>query len=282
MKTTFVTYEQLKRDVVDWVKDLPCDWIDVIVGVERSGLIPATMLALHLNKPVITLSDYLRGYFGGEVGYIDSKIKVGSLCNALIVDDSINSGRAIKNIKEAIGNDLNYKTAVVYARNETADLVDYYYKIVNIPRMFEWNFMHHENLRDAIMDIDGVIFEEPPCEDNTEEYIKYISNPTPLYIPTQPIAELMTGRLEKYRDITEKTLREYNIKYERLVMCQFSTPQERRMYDIGKIKGEYFKKSEFSLFIESSKKQADKIREVSNKQVICIEELNAPIGDRQP
>lgn len=268
----FVTYNQLKRDVIDWAEDLPNDF-DIIVGVERSGLIPATMLALHRNIPVITLSDYCRGYFGGEIGYLDSKVKIGSLTNALIIDDSVSSGRVMKNIKETLEGDFNFKTATVYANPVSTDMVDYYYKLVDLPRMFEWNFQHNDNLNNALLDIDGVIFKEPPLEDATEAYEAYLKNPTPLYIPTVPVMGIVTGRLEKYRQITEKTLAKYGIKYDFLKMAEFETPQERRQNNMGVIKANWYNESGANLLIESSKEQADMIRKLSVKDVICIEEL---------
>lgn len=268
----FITYNQLKRDVIDWAEDLPKD-LDVIVGVERSGLIPATILALYLNIPVITLNDYLRGYFGGEMSYLDSKVKIGSLCNAIVIDDSSCSGRAMKHIKEMLDNDFTYKTGAVYTTKESVGELDYYYKFVDLPRMFEWNFQHNDNLNNALLDIDGVIFKEPPLEDDTEAYRAYLENPIPLYIPTVPVMGLVTGRLEKYREITERTLAEYGIKYDTLVMANYDSPQERRKDSMAVVKAQEFNNSKATVFIESSKGQADIMRKMCMKDIICIEEF---------
>lgn len=270
----FITYNQLKRDVIDWTEDLPKN-LDVIVGVERSGLIPATMLALHLNIPVISLNDYVRGYYDGVVKYADSKIELKSLCNAFIVDDSASSGRAIQKVREILGNDFAYKTGVVYATRESTGFVDYYYKFIDRPRMFEWNFQHNDNLNNALLDIDGVIFKEPPSEDTTEVYEAYLVNPTPLYIPTVPVMGLVTGRLEKYREVTEKALEKYGVKYDTLVMSNYDSPQERRKNSMAVMKAQEFNNSKATVFIESSKEQADIMRKMCTKDIICIEEFNA-------
>lgn len=266
----FVTYSQLKKDVIEWAKELPPN-IDIVVGVERSGLIPATILALHLNKPVITLNEYLNGTFNE---YEDSKVSISSLYNALIVDDSMSSGRAMTKIKGKLGSNFTYKTGVVYTSGLCDNLVDYHYKIISLPRMFEWNFAHHENLKSAILDIDGVVFGEPPVEDDTEMYEWYLSHPEPLYVPSLPVLGFVTGRLEKYRKVTEETLKRYGIRYGFLKMAQYDTPQERREHSMAEYKADIYKNSNANLFIESSKEQADIIRVLSDKEVICIEEFD--------
>lgn len=265
----FITYEQLEKDVIDFSRDIPSD-IDVIVGVERSGLLPATLLALHLNKPVLALNEYIHNVVND---YIDSKISIKSVYKALIIDDSVSSGRTFERINGTLKGNFVYKTATMYIASSSSYFPDFYYKYVNLPRMFEWNFMHHEMLRNAILDIDGVIFQEPPIEDNTLEYEEYLRNPRPLYIPSVPVLGFVSGRLKKYRKITEQTLKKYGIEYKFLEMAQYNSPNERRQFDMGETKGKIFRDSEATIFIESSKKQADTIRKISSKDVICIEEF---------
>jgi len=266
----FITYEQLERDIIDFSREIPSD-IDVIVGVERSGLLPATLLALHLNKPLLTLNEYIHNVVSD---YIDSKVSLKSVYKALIVDDSVSSGRTFQEINGILSKEkLVYKTAAIYISNISSYIPDYHYKSISIPRMFEWNFIHHEALKNAILDIDGVIFKEPPMEDDTAEYEAYIKNPSPLYIPSVPVFGFMSGRLEKYRKITEQTLKRYRVNYGFLELAQYDSPAERRKFNMGEKKGEFFRNSKATLFIESSKEQADIIRKISGKDVICIEEF---------
>jgi len=272
----FITYNQLKKDVIDWNNGLPD--ADLIVGVERSGIIPATILALHRNIPFLTLNQYLTNDFAN---YIDSKVEIGKIKNVLIIDDSISSGRTAQVIKERLKEERLYNRGhIVYfggvyiAPNICPNgIYKFYYKQIALPRMFEWNFQYNNNIRNSIWDIDGVIFKEPPVEDNTEAYEAYLANPIPLYIPSMPIVGIVSGRLEKYRDITEKALKRYGIEYEFLELAQFDTIQERRKNDMGAIKGNIYKESQANVFFESSKQQAKTIRQVSGKDVICIEEF---------
>lgn len=272
----FITYNQLKKDVIDWNSSLPD--ADLIVGVERSGIIPATILALQRNKPFLTLNQYLSNDFEN---YINSKVKTGEIKNVLIIDDSISSGKTAEDIKERLKEERLYNRrhmvyfGGVYIVPDVCPngIYKYYYKQITLPRIFEWNFQYNDNIRNSIWDIDGVIFKEPPLEDDTKTYEAYIENPIPLYIPNIPILGIVSGRLEKYRDITEKTLKEYGIQYEFLKLAQFDTIKERRMNDMGAIKGNIYKESQANVFFESSRQQAESIRQISGKDVICIEEF---------
>ena len=75
--------------------------IDLIVGIPRSGMFPANLLALYLNKPVTDLGSFINGhiYKAGERGQF---FNVRQYKKILIVDDSISSGSAIQKCKEQI------------------------------------------------------------------------------------------------------------------------------------------------------------------------------------
>ena len=51
---------ELDDDVVDWLHRLPRD-LELIVGVPRSGLLAASMLALHLNLPLTDVEGLIEG-----------------------------------------------------------------------------------------------------------------------------------------------------------------------------------------------------------------------------
>ena len=65
---------------------LPRDF-DLIVGIPRSGMLPANILALYLNKPLTDLNSFVNGhiYKAGERGqFFDIK----EFKKILIVDDA--------------------------------------------------------------------------------------------------------------------------------------------------------------------------------------------------
>lgn len=274
----FVTYNHLQNDVKEWAKTLPRDF-DAIIGVERSGMLPASILAMHMHKPLLSLDTFIHYLNTGQLNsYINSKMSFSRLNKVLIVDDSISSGATIRDIKSVVikkpGIYTDVKFGCVYGLPGNHHLVDYVFKDLLHPRMFEWNFMHHEKLSEAILDIDGVLCEEPPVEDNERAYTDYIGSAKPLYIPSVPVLGLVTGRLEKYRALTEVWLQKMGIKYGFLMMAAYDTPQERRKNDMGKYKADVYNSIPgATLFIESSHDQALTIKSNTNKEVICIENI---------
>ena len=63
--------------------------IDLVVGIPRSGMFPANLLALYLNRPVTDLGSFINGhiYKAGERGqFFDSR----RYKKILIVDDDEN------------------------------------------------------------------------------------------------------------------------------------------------------------------------------------------------
>lgn len=130
--------------------------------------------------------------------------------------------------------------------------------------LYEWNiFQHHSKFMETCLyDIDGVFCVEPPDERKEEEYLKYIASATPLFIPRTKLGGIVTYRLSKNREITEKWLAEQGIQYNELLMFKANSWQER--HDSG-ISSEMFKATVYvdhpnaKLFVESSDYQAQRI-----------------------
>jgi hypothetical protein len=61
------SFSDLQARVAEWAIALP-DEVDLVVGVPRSGLLPATLLALHRHLPMADLDGFLAGriYDGGR------------------------------------------------------------------------------------------------------------------------------------------------------------------------------------------------------------------------
>lgn len=248
--------------------------IDLIVGVPRSGMLPANLLALYLNKPFTDIDSFIDGriYSSGERGKHISCTDYG---NILIVDDSISSGNALEKAKQKlkpVEANFHIQYAAIIASAKGSKMVDYYCEIIDYPRVFQWNIFHHGIISHSCMDIDGVLCVDPPIDDDGENYINYITNAIPLYIPTIEIDTLVSCRLEKYRGITENWLAQHGVKYKKLIMLDFKSKEERLEWGKhGEYKGEVFKHSDTQLFIESSYKQAMEICRISNKPVFCTE-----------
>jgi hypothetical protein len=70
-------------------------------------------------------------------------------------------------------------------------------------RYFQWNILNHTTLEKACFDIDGVFADPLPEQNDDGEYIDFILNAPPLFIPGSKIGTIVTSRLEKYRIQTE-------------------------------------------------------------------------------
>lgn len=249
--------------------------IDLIVGIPRSGMLPANLLALYLNKPFTDIDSFVEGriYASGERGAFINKTNTKQI---LVVDDSIYSGNALTKAKKKLApiiNDYDIKFAAIIASKEGSEIIDYFCEIIDTPRVFQWNIFHHNGyIPHSCFDIDGVLCQNPPIDDDGPLYREYITNAIPLYIPTLEIDTLVTCRLEKYRKETEEWLKKNNVRYKHLVMLNMKTKEDRIKWGKhGQYKGDIYKKSNNILFVESSLSEAIEISKISNKPVFCTE-----------
>lgn len=277
----FRTYEDLSIIISNNLYKIPSD-VDLIVGVPRSGLMAASMISLYLNLPLTDIDLLLEGKFLSTGGTKNKKEWIKNVKDAkkiLLVDDSIVTGTAYQKAMKKLENS-KYKdkiiSLVIIATEKTKDIPDMYFDICEYPRMFEWNFMHHQDLlKKACVDIDGVLCQDPTEEENDDgpKYKKFITTVKPRVIPSAKIGWLVTTRLEKYRKETEEWLKKNHIEYEHLIMMDLPSKEERiRLGNHGKYKGEEYKKIEDAIiFIESSVHQAPVIANISGKPAFCVD-----------
>ena len=252
--------------------------IDLIVGVPRSGMIPAYTIGLYLNKKVCTLDNFLSNNIPSNGERTLDEIHLYK--NILIVDDSINTGSAnrilMKKLSSVNMSEKVIKTLAVYATKISCNKVDYFFEIVDTPRIFEWNYLNHPQSNKWCFDIDGVLCVDPTEEENDdgEKYRKFLLNARPLFIPKYTIYALVTSRLDKYRKETECWLNKNGVKYEHLYMLNLSNKYERQKLNAhGKFKaGVYKNLKETTLFIESSTKQAREISLLTGKPCMSVED----------
>lgn len=260
------------------VHRLPRD-IDCIVGIPRSGLLAANMLALILNLPVTDFEGFLQGRLikAGSTRALKNKIsRKWQPTSVLIIDDSILSGRSFAQARQIIPKNKNVKItfAAVYGRFSWHQEVDMVFEKVPTPRMFQWNYMHHPNLEKCCVDIDGVLCHDPKQYENDDgpAYKKFLLTAKPLNIPTYKIGNIVTSRLEKYRAETEKWLSEHSIKYNKLFMLGVESAEERRKKNMhGSFKASIYKKTESNLFIESDINQSVVIAKMTKRPVLSVD-----------
>lgn len=254
---------------------LPRDF-DLIVGIPRSGMLPANLLALYLNRPYTDIHSFINGhiYKAGERGqFFDIK----QFKKVLVVDDSIASGSAMLKSKESLAHlekDFNISYCAIYVIPGKEKMVDYFFEVVPLPRYFQWNILNHTTLEKACFDIDGVLCVDPTEDQNDdgEKYTDFVLNAPPLFIPGAKIGTLVTSRLEKYRKETETWLKANNIKYNELIMLDLPDKEARQKANShASHKAKYYMAKPYVLFIESSLSQAVEINRISKKPVLCTE-----------
>ena len=251
-----------------------------IVGVPRSGMIPASMIAVWLNLPLYSVNrsgqtsilSASTNFGGSRMGNFVSR--EGRL---LVVDDTVHGGHSIKDFKSTFNEDAFY--CAVYAHPSAKHNVDFFARELRPPHLLEWNLFNSTHIEHALLDFDGIFSPNVPydiCIDE-ERYVEYIKNVKPFYhrIPKRKCKGIVTARLEKYRSITEDWLRRYGVDYGFLKM--FPTEDEAKrdrnhVEESSSFKAEVFSKSDAHFFIESEPPEAAKIREKSGKLVVCPEE----------
>ncbi|MCD7849783.1 MAG: phosphoribosyl transferase [Parabacteroides sp.] len=269
------TISDLNQVILKRLYIIPRD-IDLVVGIPRSGMFPANLMALYLNKPVTDLGSFINGHIY-KAGERSRFFETRQYKKILIVDDSISSGSAMQKCKEQVKHlehDFNIQYCVVYAIPGKENMVDYALDIVPQPRYFQWNILNHMILEKSCMDIDGVLCVDPKPEQNDdgEQYKDFILHAQPLFIPGARIGTLVTSRLEKYRKETEIWLEANKVKYNKLVMLNLPDKETRQKANChASHKADEYKLNYYKLFIESSLSQAIEINRRTGKPVLCTE-----------
>ncbi len=271
------TIADLNRIILKKLHILPHDF-DLIVGIPRSGMLPANLLALYLNKPYTDIDSFINGHIYGAGVRSQFFDITGEHKKVLVVDDSIASGQAIQEAKKKLSGmaeNFTIQYCAIYTASGKDGLVDYYFEQVPLPRFFQWNIFNHTALEKACVDIDGVLCVDPTPEQNDdgEKYIDFILNAPPLYVPGSKIGVLVTSRLEKYRKETEIWLQKNNVRYGQLIMLDLPNKEARMKANChAQHKANVYASSiMYPLFIESSLSQAIEINRICKKPVFCTE-----------
>jgi orotate phosphoribosyltransferase len=197
------------------------------------------------------------------------------------------TGSSFKHVKSAIGD--KYKDilfASVYCNPNAVVKPDFWIEDLEHPCFLEWNFFNSMFTKNIATDFDGVLCHDCSIEqdDDGEKYIDFIKNAKPKYLMRKDeIPLIITARLEKYREETEKWLHRYKIRFKKLIMHPALTLEERNKDNIVKYKSKYISEWEktvinrnmwiFPIFIESNDFLARKIAEETNIIIVCTDSL---------
>ena len=277
----YKSYQNLSDDIKSNRYKLGKFNVDLVVGIPRSGMIPAYIISHLLNINCTDFYSFIenRPLFKGNKKLKkngDVNILPHDHNNILLVDDFIDTGNELKKKKSAIPNKLKNKiiTVAIYSTESKRSDVDCLFVYLPNHGVFEWNLFHLRKLSESCVDIDGVLcVSSSKAEDDDEEkYINFINNANPFILPTYKIHSLVTNRLEKYRSDTEIWLKNHGITYDNLIMLDIPSKDKQQKWKIyAKHKARYYKKSDTRLFIGSSFFEAKEICLLSGKDVYCME-----------
>lgn len=244
---------------------------DIIVGIPRSGMIPASILSTYLQMPLATLEGYLAGIVHGRSGKSAPFSE-----RVLLIDDTSNKGgamaRAVAMLKGKAKAITRCAVFGPYQVENPATIIDVWFEDCKGPRGFAWNMWKHARLTRWAFDFDGVLCRDPTRHENDDgpRYLDFLRNAEPLFLPTRPIGHIVTGRLEKYRGECEAWLKRHGVEYLQLHMMQHANKAERMAAGgRGQWKAGIMQEVGAEMFIESCPKQARIIAERTGRPVWC-------------
>lgn len=280
----YITLSDLASTIRNNLYRIPHD-IDFVMGVPRSGMIVASIIAEFINVPLIDLDSFVFGASpsgGRRLRYVTESDR--TVKRVLVVDDTMYAGTANRLARKKLGpfNDgYEFIYLVAYHEGRCNDFdialedvrkyTDNFSQIV----LYEWNILqHHANVMQTFLfDMDGVFCQDPPDERDKKAYRDYIMNAIPLFIPKATIGEIVTFRLESNRKITEDWLAGQGINYNALTMFPANTWEERRWSGVSpaRFKADiYNQRPQAKLFIESEDHQASEINRLTGRPVYCV------------
>lgn len=276
----FVTVDQASIWTMEWIKTFPRQY-DLIVGVPRSGMLIASIVALKLGKGLTTPELFAEGKYWHSVK-IKDKPPLEKMNNVLVVDDAIDTGRAMAKAMDLMHSvypniEIDKGSLIVHEDNKSK--VDLYHQVIQPPRVYEWNILHRKiasywDHGVLGIDMDGVLCENCPkgVDADEDSYRQWLRSAKPYLIPAFEIDAIVTCRLEKYRAETEQWLAANNVKYKSLHMWDVPTKGDRNG-KFAKHKIDALLKLKPDMFWESSWDQSQKIWNRTKIPTLCIDEM---------
>ncbi|KEO72152.1 phosphoribosyltransferase family protein [Anditalea andensis] len=271
-------YVDISSDIRDNLHLLKKEKFDLVVGIPRSGMIPAYMIALSLNLNCTTVQAYIKNdkLLHGDTRKVSNPMEYPwEATKVLVVDDSISTGRSLNKLKQTFPPELLKKSTflAIYSSKPNHSEIDIALQYVSNPRVFEWNIFHHPMLGDSYMEMEGILCQVPTEDQKSTDnrYLEYIRTANTYIVPNHRIKTIITCRKEKYRAETEEWLRINGIKYEQLIMSPSSGKDKSiRSKSSYKIKVKYYKEADAGIFFESDPEEAKQICKVTSKPVYCV------------
>lgn len=257
---TFITTADMVNRATRLCEKVPP--VKGVIGLPRSGMIPASVVSVNLSVPLYSLS-------GGNIKKLNSRSEQGGSRMSefkpadndlpfLVVDDTSYSGTELKRTRKLLKEkypDKNFIFTTIYTipdvecrtDDEENPLLDIPNAYAPYPHILEWNFFNAHTTSHGIFDLDGVFCEDCPTDldKNEKDYIKWMENVKPIKsrIPQLfPCMAICTARLEKYREETERWLEKHGIRYRKLIMFEGTREQrdQNHVKNVSEYKSKHF------------------------------------------
>lgn len=275
----YITSAQRMEDAKRLAGMLPAD-TSLIVGVARSGLTVACMVAEFLHRPIAAIRQNQN-----DIVEVGSGWRLTGNTTAsgpvVVIDDTALTGNSLKHVMPlARAKWPNVLSAVLYCSPSAKQKPNIWVRDLPWPHLLEWNLFNSIISPHCATDFDGILCHDPQTpadDDDGPRYERFLRDTKPLYLTRKvAVPMIVTARVEKYRPHTEEWLRRYGVSCNELVMAPWPTSAERRRHDMAAFKAEHYKrflKRRHSLkpplFIESDQHQAARIAEMSGGYVVC-------------
>lgn len=256
---------------------IPTD-VDLVVGVPRSGILPAVTIALLLNLRYADLDAFLDGRLPGTGSTKPGTRLIGDAGTArhvLVVDDSVSRGDAMRKVRERLaraGVTAKVTLAAIYVVPDGTDEVDIAFELVPLPRIFEWNALHHVYLDRACVSFEGVLCRLPSDAERASEarFSRFLDDAVPLLRPTSRLACVIADLPEYFRAHIAAWLARHDIAHQRLELLPESRP-EHETADALTAKARIYRAGKEILLIEADPADAAAIADLSGKPVPSVE-----------
>ncbi len=274
----YFTLANLTEDVKRLASQLPVD-TSLIVGVARSGLSAASLVAMMLHRPLAIVRQSSNDLIDGGNGWrlTGNTTAAGPV---VVIDDTVLTGNSFKHVMPIVRQRYpNAIAAAVYV-NPTARLKpDVWVRDLPWPHLLEWNLWNSIISPHCAMDFDGILCHEcpPGDDDDGPRYMSFLEHVQPLYLTRRvAIPMVVTARIERYRPLTQAWLARHGVSVAELVMAPWDSKAERNRHDVAAWKAEHYRRFlarrhalRPPLFIESCPHQAVRIAQLAGGFVLC-------------
>lgn len=276
------TYADLMEASVALADKLPAG-TRAVIGIEQKGMVTASIVGNKRHLPVYPLEAVLSRGMAVELS--------GDTFVALI-DDGYGSGTtmdlAIQKLWTSASIPMEHvvRGAAYFAGDQNRRPPGLHVGAYIDPMFFqEHEFLNHgaPSMASTMVDLDGVLCPDwetvspqyVPETDDVSLWARLFEWARPLYLPRKnSVRAIVTGRLERYRKVTEGWLQLWGVLYEALYMHPHETvvARDRDPESHGVFKGRLYAADPGAhMFIESSLAQARVIAEISRKPVFSVE-----------